>query len=54
MATMAQAVPMMDRILMMAFSFAPYRCHSLVYKKAPRSDKNRVPRGHDQAVEPEA
>jgi GntR family transcriptional regulator/MocR family aminotransferase len=30
---------------MVTFSFALYKCPSLVHKKVPRSDKNRVPQG---------
>jgi GntR family transcriptional regulator/MocR family aminotransferase len=36
---------MMVRIRMVALSFAPLKCASLVYKKVPRTDKNSVPRG---------
>src|SRR3954465_1866146 len=54
MAMAAQAAPRMDRIFMVAFSFARYRCPPLVYKKVPRSDKDRVPRRNDQAAEPAA
>jgi hypothetical protein len=43
MASAAQAAPMMDGILMVASSVAPYKCASLVYKKVPGSDKNNVP-----------
>jgi hypothetical protein len=38
----------------MGLSFAPYKSPSLVYKKVPKTDKNNVPQGHDQAVEPAA